>query len=248
MRELLIAATGLVALVVAAPAIAADMPPNARPMVAPALFNWTGFYIGANVGGTWFSDNASYFEPATPGRVIGGGQVGANWQTGMFVLGVEADIDGRHLDGNGSYFPFAHAKYQDTQTQQEDWVGTVRGRLGIVTVGKALFYATGGLAYGGLQHSYSQMRISTGQNLGLSDSTVKTGWTVGGGNDYAVTNNVSIGVEYLYVDLGATMLSLPTTIVSGGLKFPPSSATFSDRSDIVRARLNWRFGNCPFLC
>jgi outer membrane immunogenic protein len=69
---------------------------------------------------------------------------------------------------------------------------------------------------------------------------------VGGGNDYAVTNNVSIGVEYLYVDLGTTTLSLPTATVSGGLKFPPSSATFSDRSDIVRARLDWRFGNCPF--
>jgi outer membrane immunogenic protein len=120
MRELLIAATGLVALVVAAPAIAADMPPNARPMVTPALFNWTGFYIGANVGGTWFSDNASYFQPATPGRVIGGGQAGANWQTGMFVLGVEADIDGRHLDGNGSFFPFPHAKYQDTQSRSKN--------------------------------------------------------------------------------------------------------------------------------
>jgi outer membrane immunogenic protein len=248
MRELLIAATGLVALVVAAPAVAADMPPYARPTAAPVLFDWTGFYVGGNVGGTWFSDNASYFQPATPGRVIGGGQAGANWQTGMFVLGVEADINGRHLDGNGSFFPFPDAKNQDTQTQQEDWVGTVRGRLGIVTVGKALFYATGGLAYGAVQHSYSQVRISTGQNLGLSDSTVKAGWTVGGGNDYAVTNNVSIGVEYLYVDLGATTLSLPTTIVSGGTKFPFSSATFGDRSNIVRARLNWRFGNCPFLC
>jgi outer membrane immunogenic protein len=245
-RELLIAATGVIALVAAAPATAADMPPIARPTLAPALFDWTGFYIGANVGGTWFSDNASYFQQPTPGRVIGGGQFGANWQTGMFVLGVEADIDGRHLDGHGGFFPFAHAKYQDAQAQQEDSVGTVRGRLGIATLGKALFYATGGLAYGGLQHSYSQVRISTGQNLGLSDSTAKTGWTVGGGNDYAVTNNVSIGVEYLYVDLGTTMLSLPTTTVSGGLKFPPSSATFSDRSDIVRARLDWRFGNCPF--
>jgi outer membrane immunogenic protein len=166
MRERPIAAAGLVALVIAAPAIAADMPPNARPLVAPAHFDWTGFYIGADVGGTWFSDNASYFQPDTPGRVIGGGQAGVNWQSGMFVLGVEADIDGRHLDGNGSFFPFAHAKVQDTQTQQEDWVGTVRGRLGIATVGKALFYATGGLAYGGLQHSYSQVRISTGQSLG----------------------------------------------------------------------------------
>ncbi len=248
MRELLIAATGFVALLFAAPAVAADMPPVARPAVALALVNWTGFYVGANVGGTWFSDNASSFQQPTPGRAIGGGQVGANWQTGMFVFGAEADIDERHLDGNGSFYPFAHAKVQDTQTQQEGWVGTVRGRLGIATVCKALFYATGGLAYGGLQHSYSQTRISTGQSLGLSDSTVKTGWTVGGGNDYAVTNNVSIGVEYLYVDLGTTTLSLPTTVASGGVKLPPSSAIFSDRSNVVRARFNWRFGDCPFLC
>ena len=52
------------------------------------------------------------------------------------------------------FLPFAHAKYQDNETQQDDWVGTLRGRLGIVTVGKALFYATGGLAYGAVQHSY----------------------------------------------------------------------------------------------
>ena len=252
MRKLLLAATGLIVFV-AAPALAADisMPVKAPFMPPPPVFSWTGFYLGVNVGGTWMDNDASYSQAFVTGPnavnlqssgIIGGGQIGANWQTGMFVLGVEADIDGRHLNDAATISPFVAAPTsQVTLAQTENWVGTVRGRVGIAQ-GQVLFYGTGGLAFGDVQHSYTQfVTTNPAQTLGASDSRTATGWAAGGGIEWAFWNNMTLGVEYLHVDLGRTTLALPTATVVAGLRFPASSATFSDQSDIFRVKLNWLF-------
>jgi len=230
-------------------ALAADMATKAPPIAAPSpAYNWTGFYVGVNLGGTW-ADNDSTYVGGTVGypiaphtvdlqsaSVIGGGQIGANWQTGMFVLGAEADIDGRYLNASASGILTPTGSILDQVTQTENWIGTVRGRVGLAQ-GRALFYATGGLAYGDIEHTYTKTYPAAGLTFGASDSAVGTGWTVGGGIEYAIWNNVTVGVEYLHVDLGTTTLSVATTVAAAA-----GQATFSDRSDIVRLRVNWLFG------
>jgi outer membrane immunogenic protein len=99
------------------------------------------------------------------------------------------------------------------------------------------------LAYGNVKHSLIETQIGfPGANLTVSDNTTRTGWAAGVGAEWAINDSWFLGVEYLHVDLGSTTLSTPTPAVTlGGVIFNPSSATFTDRSDIVRARIDYRF-------
>ena len=238
----------------ASAASAADWPVRASPLNAARAYDWTGFYIGGNLGGSWANNDATYFQPLFLGSGtasfnqasgIGGGQVGYNWQFGATVLGAEADFDARHWSGSATVAPFVGVPtFLVNLTQEENWLSTVRGRIGL-TYGNALLYGTGGVAFGETQHSYTEfVTTNAAQVRTLSDSTTKTGWAVGAGVEYAiwkeVPGKVSLGIEYLYVDLGDTTLSQGTS-TAGGLTFSPSQATFNDRWSIVRAKLNWRF-------
>lgn len=236
-------------------ALSADLPMKApvykAPPPPPPAFNWTGFYIGGNVGATWMGNSdASYFQPLVPGfssaslsdtSVIGGAQAGYNWEFNRtWLIGVEADIAARKLSDSVSTLPFG-GNTNDTVvlSQEQTWVGTVRGRVGLVW-DKLLVYGTGGFAYGNVKNGYNQVRLSTGQAYGISDSSTETGWTAGAGMEYALSNNMTFGVEYLHVDLGSQTLNLPAATVSG-LLYPASSATFDAKSDMVRVKLNWIF-------
>jgi opacity protein-like surface antigen len=97
-------------------ATAADMMVKAPvyKVPAPPPFTWTGFYVGGNLGGAWADNDSTYVGVAVgysiaphtvslpSASVVGGGQIGGNWQTGMFVLGGEADIDGRYLNASAN--------------------------------------------------------------------------------------------------------------------------------------------------
>ena len=176
--------------------MAADIPvkaPVVAPVMAPAVYNWSGFYIGGNIGGGWA--NADYLNTANTtsfGDVagapafshnmsgfIGGGQIGYNFQSGAFVFGAEAD-----LQGSGAEDTFAAWKFSNP------WFGTVRGRAGYA-MNNVLAYATGGLAYGG-------GRVDFGA---LSETQTHLGWTVGAGVEVGLTPNWTAKAEYLYVRL-----------------------------------------------
>lgn len=141
--------------------------------------------------------------------VLGGGQIGYNYQfagTG-FVVGLEADIQAADLTGSsaglaGFTDPFLnpHAAYTTTR-QTVDWFGTVRGRLGYSVTPTLLVYGTGGFAYGGGSTRFSYVD-SLGFSAFHSESDTRTGWTAGGGVEWAFLPNWSAKVEYLYVDLG----------------------------------------------
>ena len=171
MRKLLLATTALAALV-GAPAFAADMAARvykAPPPVAP-MFSWTGFYVGLNGGYGWGHDPVSfsaanaagvpYFAGgAVPGGVttnpaggLFGGQIGYNYQWSSFVAGIETDIDWASIKGNGAVSTTAvgFAPFTTTVQQKLTSLGTFRGRLGFAA-DRALFYGTGGLAYGRTQ-------------------------------------------------------------------------------------------------
>ncbi|MGH6683603.1 MAG: outer membrane protein [Pseudolabrys sp.] len=187
-------------------AAAADLPVKApvykAPVMAP-VYNWTGFYIGANIGYSWGRQDVDAVGGVPLGNpnidgVIGGGQIGYNWQMNQLVLGIEADIQASGQKGDGTFVPgpAALALPTITFTDKLDWFGTVRGRVGYA-MDRWLPYVTGGWAYGGGSISGSTSTPTT-----FSGSTTYSGWTIGGGLEYAFMNNWSVKAEYLYIDFG----------------------------------------------
>jgi outer membrane immunogenic protein len=218
------AATAIALALTAGAAFAADLPSSKAPPVylPPApVFTWTGFYGGVNVGYGW-NESASLSGANIPvvagfaniwssnngnvDGVLGGGQIGYNYQfagTG-FVVGLEADIQAADLTGTHNAAGLGNilgwTSFVATR-HSLDWFGTVRGRIGYAILPELLVYGTGGFAYG-----EGSSRFTYGDTLGFfsiaSESSTRTGWTAGGGIEWAFLPNWSAKVEYLYVDLG----------------------------------------------
>jgi outer membrane immunogenic protein len=135
--------------------------------------------------------------------VIGGGQIGYNYQLGHFGIGAEADFSGSDMGDsttqNGSFG-------QDTQSyhaeENIDWYGTVRLRLGFAPSCRFLLYGTGGLAYGDAHYSGDLGFGRTDEHYPVSFDETKVGWAAGGGGEFALNRHWSIKAEYLYIDLG----------------------------------------------
>jgi len=168
---------------------------------------------------------------------VAGGQVGYNWQRGMWVYGLEADISGMHLNSEmNTLLPVAPPSSANTNADV-DWYGTVRGRLGW-TSGPVLFYGTGGLAYGRVELN-SNISSSVGPRfLSAQTSSVKAGWVLGGGIDYMWLPNVILNLGYQYVDLGSVSVAGVNTAFIGLLT---QNATAQARFSVFTVGLSWRF-------
>lgn len=210
----------------------ARMPVKAVPIVAPP-FNWTGFYIGANAGVLWGRSVQTVdldtfggipADTSTYAGFIGGVQAGYNWQFSNVVLGIEADIDGSTARKSVA------TSASDTHNMALNWLGTVRGRAGLA-FDRFLPYFTGGVAFAGLKNEI----VDTGVPFGaVNRGSTATGWTVGGGLEYAFDNHWSAKAEYLYVKFPDKTVAL----ASGGYNF---QFTFKDTDQIARIGLNYRF-------
>ena len=233
MKHVLLAGAGLFVLAMAQPSVAADMPrpvTKAPAMVAAPMFNWSGFYVGGNVGYGWGKYKEELFDggSSVASESIGldgafvGGQIGANVQTGSIVWGVEADIQKSWIGGDERW---AFPGLTVTAEVEVDWFATLRGRVGIAH-GPSLFFLTGGIAHG---EGTGKLTIN-GASGSASDD--RTGWTVGAGYEAALGDNWSWKLEYLYIDYGTEKTNL-----GGGF-----SAESSIHNHIVRVGLNYRFG------
>jgi len=233
MKRTLLAATAL-GFTLSASAFAADLPSRKAPpyIPPPPPPVWTGFYGGLNLGGGWaagggqnsllpYADPRCALSPANffilpgggntsnnTGGVVGGAQIGYNYQFGnSFLVGVEADFQGTSLTGGNSgnniaayaspllpaggvLVPLATGNGGNIGLP---WFGTVRGRAGYLVTPTLLVYGTGGFAYG--------------EVTAFNFSNTRTGWTAGGGVEWMFHPNWSAKIEYLYTDLsggGAT--------------------------------------------
>jgi outer membrane immunogenic protein len=183
-------------------------------------------------------------------------------------LGIEADFNGSGLKGTGNSASFLQqvpgANFTQTVSEQQniDWYGTVRGRLGWLPTQNVLLFATGGVAYGEVRNSgnYSSagpfaagfagdsgafsFRCSTSSTcFSGSSSSIRTGWTLGGGVEWLFWRNWSAKIEYQYVNLGGDGVSLTANAVNTPGAIPSSfNANFArDDFHVVRAGVNYHF-------
>jgi outer membrane immunogenic protein len=234
----------------ATPIMAADMAIKAQMAAPPAVYNWTGWYAGINIGGGWGDSKNTFiadFPPPTlagtdttrVNGVIGGGQLGYNWQVGPWVLGVETDIQGSGQRGSNntacSLAGCIIAGSTIADTEKLTWFGTTRGRVG-VTSGSWLAYVTGGAAYGGINDSGITTLPGVG-TITVAKSSTQTGWTLGGGIEASLTGKWTWKVEYLYMDLGTLSAGAPDPFIAGATV--GGSDRFTD--NILRGGVNLRF-------
>lgn len=218
-------------------AAAADLPRPTAP-VAPvayapaAIYDWTGFYIGAQLGAGFAG--AAWSDPFTGANntfntgagFLGGGQVGANYQLNRLVLGVEGDFSwtGQGLKGNGS------DSIGDTINTDANWTSTITGRIG-AAFDRLLIYGKGGVAFAQDQSSLTDL---AGNAAGTT--FVRTGWTIGAGLEYGISKNWSAKIEYDYLNFGPQALSFSTPLQ------PAYATSASLKVQEIKAGLNFRFG------
>jgi outer membrane immunogenic protein len=229
----------------------AEMAVKAQP--AP-ISSWSGLYGGVNGGGAFGNTTGtlSTFGPMVPTGAtpqtnlgakhdggFGGAQLGLNWQTGSFVLGVETDIQGADIGRTSTTTSVGAANRVVTGRDHIDWFGTVRGRAG-VAVDQVLFFGTAGLAYGGVQSSASNIVLPVGAGGAFTGTTTNTrvGWAAGAGVEWGFAPGWTVKGEYLHVDLGSSNVTILDPV-----NFPNAFATyrFNHVFDTVRVGVNYRF-------
>jgi outer membrane immunogenic protein len=247
-----------------APGLAADLAARTytkAPALAP-VSNWSGFYLGGNLGYGWGDGNTDFLFLPSPEEfglnnttlgarsagVTGGAQLGYNWQISSLVTGLEADIQGSVIKASaranptlvGTAIPFLDGVI--SSEQKLSWFGTVRGRLGITVTPDLLLYGTGGLAYGHVDASANFVEL-LGLSAPASISKTKVGWTAGAGAEWMFARNWSAKLEYLYIDLGSE--SAIGNLVGG---VPPVvldpfkvGYTWRFRENIARVGVNYHF-------
>lgn len=221
----------------AAPAGIYKAPPA---MIAP-VWSWTGIYIGGHVGGGWGRkewdprtgilrdpNNFPFIGWANVDGFIGGGQIGANYQIGKWVLGIEADASWADLDG---YAPCA-AFY--TCHTRVDSLGTVAGRLGYA-YGNVLFYSKLGGAWAHDKHD-ANARVVLGAPNEFTASPTRRGWMAGSGVEYGFTPNWSAKIEYNYLSFGTKSIGFRDQF--GNL----SDVDIKQNIHDVKLGVNYKFG------
>jgi outer membrane autotransporter protein len=184
--------------------------PTRKAPAAPAVYNWTGFYIGGSAGAAWgftnwtFADAAATSKPRYAG-FLGGGEIGYNYQLGKWVFGLEGDAAPSNAHGaqacpNGFFF--------NCETDL-NWLSTATVRVGYAYWNRLLLYVKGGAA---IAQDQAKFVCNTGVQPTIvplagcpaqSDSKTKAGWTVGWGSEFGLTPNISVKSETFYFELGS---------------------------------------------
>jgi outer membrane immunogenic protein len=227
MKKLLVATTAA-ATFCGASAFAADMPVKA-PAVAPPVFNWTGLYVGGDIGYLWGSTDYvlatnGFSEQTSPRGVLGGGHVGYNWQSSNWVAGFEGDFLGSSAKGSNVFGGGT------LDVEKITWTSSARLRAGY-TNGAYLLYATGGAAWADLDH---RRPIFVPPTTGASATLF--GWTVGAGLEALISTNWTARLEYRYTEYDRHNFPVPS-IASG------SDLLEKVRTQQVLLGVSYKFGD-----
>jgi outer membrane immunogenic protein len=255
MKKFLLGSVGLAAML-AGPAMAAELrvPPPAPPP-PPAYYDWTGAYIGGNVGGVWYDVNrtfplapfASASHTTSDSDGIFGFHAGAQWQWGAWVLGVEAALSGcfQECRSFGGPLPTPPFALNTSSEHKITNLFTVGPRLGYAW-DRWMIFATGGWASANLKGTYcSDVNGLCDANLNvLSGASRNSGWYAGGGFDYMVHKgslvDVILGVEYQHFDVDTSPATSGTAPFLNGFDL-------GAKGDLVRARLTIKTQGYGFL-
>ena len=219
---------------VTSPSMVTKAPPVSRAGISGPV-NWTGIYLGLNAGysfgGSAWNDSVTGSSTGNFGTsgFVGGGTLGANYQVGSLVFGVEGDGDWSDASGFGTFTATSLCAGGCLTTNT--WLSTVRGRAGYA-FDRFFAYGTAGAAFGNIRANFSNDAIS---------SETKTGWAAGAGVEVALSRNWSAKAEYLFVDLGNGSCSIDCPIVNpnGAPLIPDFAVRFNE--SIVRGGVNYRF-------
>jgi len=238
-------------------------PPPAYTPPPPPPYTWSGCYVGGSAGtsqgrsehiavaGSQFTTGGTTFSVPAGTQIvdsfnlsgfIGGGQLGCNWQWGAWVFGLEGDGSATNKEGQAFETPLAPLSgvSQNWVSQtQERWLVTARARLGWTIWDKTMVYATGGAAWAKIDASEWVFAANgTGPiRTGHQESNTRSGWTVGGGAEYALGYGWSAKGEYLYVKFDDY-----TTFTAGPFAtFAVSPRQVKLEDHIFRAGMNYRF-------
>ena len=242
MKKVLLVTASLIALGAAAPAVAADLAARpytkAPPMIA-AVYDWSGFYIGANGG--WGSSRKCWDAVSATGAFIAsegchdatggtvGGQVGYRWQAGTWVFGVEGQGNWADFSGSNFSVPFGN-----TIRSKVDAFGLITGQVGYAA-NNVLLYVKGGAAVTG--DRYRITNTATNALIASANDDTRWGGAVGVGLEYGFAPNWSVGIEYDHLfmqDRTSTFTRLDGTFFS--------NERIRQDVDLITARLNYKFG------
>jgi outer membrane immunogenic protein len=197
------------------PARAADLPPPAQSYypaapLPPAIYNWSGIYIGGNIGAGLLSDTYTPIGVGTapgvplgstkvaPVGLIGGGQAGVNFEWAPWVIGAEVTWDSSNISGSGTVADAGGTS--ESSTSNPAWIATATGRFGWAS-NDLLFYAKGGGAW--MHVDYTQVLVNGGVSGPVqSISDTRSGFTAGAGLEYAFSENLSGRMEYDFMEFG----------------------------------------------
>jgi outer membrane immunogenic protein len=236
----IVAFLGAIALSVATAqaASASDLPTKTSVYKAPQVSNnnWTGCYVGANLGVSgsrdlWEDHTGPVVNseqvPVRANGVVGGGQIGCDYQSGLWVFGVEGMFDRTDMTGITPDPETPTVLFHDNIR----WLATTTARIGYV-VDRSLLYVKGGAAWMNTESFFTG--ASTGSNTRTAD-----GWVIGAGLEYGIAANWSVKVEYEHIGSGETRRS---TIVDGG----PRDLGWTQSVDVVLVGVNYRFDSLTF--
>ena len=241
MRRLALATVGLL-VAAASSAVAADLPARTytkAPAALSAVYDWSGFYIGANGGGGWSHTcwTTSIVPTAREGchdatGAVVGGQAGYRWQSDSWVLGVEAQGDWANLRGSNASL-LAPAT---TNRSTVNALGLFTGQVGYAW-NSVLWYVKGGAAL--TNDKYQGLATATGAAIDQASDT-RWGGTVGTGVEFGLAPNLSAAVEYNHMFMGNSSVSFNSVAPPVGVFSRTDSV--GQNVDVVSARVNYRWG------
>lgn len=229
-------------------AMAADLaarPYTKAPTVTAPVYNWTGCYVGGNIGYGWaptrWTDNSLEFTSHSVNGVVGGGQVGCDYQSGPWVFGIQGMLDAANMTGRGENL-FLDPAGGVIDESKFSWLATLTGRLGFTIQPTTLVYVKGGAAWARASFKECcQPTVIISDTIGFlldgAADTTRAGWTIGAGLEHMFAPNWSAFIEYDYIGLGRRTVTFSPINGAPG----PFNYQIDQNIQTILLGLNYRF-------